>query len=138
MQTTRRKLLAGAVALTAFAAAGILPAAPCHAASLEAHWQARRRAYAEFDADPDSLDDPEVGQRYWDRIDAAESAILNSPDTSTRAAELRLWVAWSHCDATRREAVAQGDVTALLRERAKLDWQEKLIFAAILNLRGEG
>ncbi|MGJ3629835.1 hypothetical protein AB5I41_28930 [Sphingomonas sp. MMS24-JH45] len=65
-------------------------------------------------------------------------AILNNPDTSTRAAELRLGLAWSHCDETNRTAAAQADVSALRDIHASLNWHEKLIFAAILNLRGEG
>lgn len=143
MQTTRRALVGGvalaAVALVGPAAASMLPTA----SSIEDHWQARCAAYREFEADPIVLDDNERANDYWDRIDATEIAILNSPDASPRAAELRLWVAWSHChpsnygtDAGR--LVAQGDVPALRRIRSTLDWHEKMIFAAILNLRGEG
>ncbi len=139
-QTTRRALIGG-VGL-----AGVALVAPAIAATasrqtgafIERHWQDRCAAYREFDADPNVLDDNERANDYWDRIDVTEEAILNSPDTSVRAAELRLWVAWSHCDETNHGAVAQGDVPALLRIRDALDWHEKLILAAILNLRGEG
>jgi hypothetical protein len=122
-------LIAPAIVATASRPTGVL---------IERHWQDRCAAYREFDADPDVLDDNERANDYWDRIDVSENAILNSADTSVRAAELRLWVAWSHCDETNRGAVAQGDVPALLRIHDALDWHEKLIFAAILNLRGEG
>lgn len=104
---------------------------------IERQWHDRCVAYREFEGDPDVLEDNERANEYWDRIDATEIAILNSADSGTRATELRLWVAWSHCDETNRPAVAQGDVPALLSIRHRLDWHEKLIFAAILNLRGE-
>ncbi|WP_375249260.1 hypothetical protein [Sphingomonas sp.] len=138
MHTTRRALVGGvglaAVALVGPAAASKLP----KASSIEGHWQTRCAAYREFEADATVLDDNERANDYWDRIDATEIAILDSPDTSIRAAELRLWIAWSHCDDRNREGVAQGDVQALRRVHSSLDWHEKLIFAAILNLRGEG
>jgi len=108
------------------------------AAAIEQHWEDRCAAYREFEADPDVLADNERANDYWDRIDVTEIAILNSLDTSIRAAELRLWVAWSHCDGRKRPSVSQGDVPALIAIRASLDWHEKLIFGAILNLRGEG
>ena len=108
------------------------------AVAIEQHWQDRCAAYREFEADPDVLADNERANDYWDRIDVTEIAILNSPDTSIRAAELRLWVAWSHGEGGNRAAVSQGDVPALIAIRSSMDWQEKLIFAAILNLRGEG
>lgn len=136
--TTRRTLIAGTGLAAVLAAAPIAARALPTCAGIEEHWRDRCTTYREFDADPAVLDDNERANDYWDRIDAAESAILNSPDTSIRAAELRLWVAWSHCDETNRTAVAQGDVEALHRIRRSLDWHEKLIFTAILNLRGEG
>lgn len=138
MHTTRRALVGSvglaAVALVGPAAASMLPVA----SSIEDHWQARCAAYREFEADPIVLDDNERANDYWDRIDATEIAILNSPDASPRAAELRLWVAWSHCDGRNREGVSQGDVQALRHVHSSLDWHEKMIFAAILTLRGEG
>jgi hypothetical protein len=136
--TTRRDLIAGTGIAAVLAAAPVRARALPTIANIEKHWLDRCIAYREFEADPVVLDDNERATDYWDRIDAAEIAILNSPDTSTRAAELRLWVAWSHCDETKREAVAQGDVPALRRIHSDLDWHEKLLFAAILNLRGEG
>lgn len=137
LHTTRRSMIAGtgiaAMLATMPTAASGLPAI----ASIERHWRDRCSAYREFEADPVVLDDNERANDYWDRIDATEIAILNSPDASTRAAELRLWIAWSHCDGRNREGVAQGDVQALRRVHSSLDWHEKMIFAAILNLRGE-
>ncbi|MEH3099813.1 hypothetical protein [Sphingomonas adhaesiva] len=138
LHATGRSMVAGtgiaAMLVAVPTAASSLPAI----SSIEKHWRDRCIAYREFEADPVALDDTERANDYWDRIDAAEVAILNNPDTSTRAAELRLWVAWSHCDETNRTAVSQADVPALRGIHASLDWHEKLIFAAILNLRGEG
>ena len=131
--TSRRSLLTGGAAAIATSAVCIASAPD----SIEYHWQARRQAFQEFEADALVLDDAVTAQNYWDRVDAAEMAILNSPDTSPRATEIRLWVAWWHTDVTHREAVSQGAVAALLPIRNDLDWEEKLIFAAILNLRGE-
>ncbi len=141
--TSRRTLIGwvglAAVAGTISAAAGAMPAA----SSIEAHWQDRCRAFREFEADDRVPDDLDLTQAYWDRIDAAEIGILESPDTSARAAELRMWVAWSHADPSHVagracDSVRQGDVSALRRIQRGLDFHEKLIFAAILNLRGEG
>lgn len=134
---TRRSIIAGTGIAAVLAAMPIAaPALPM--SNIEKHWRDRCIAYREFEADPEALNDSERANDYWDRIDAAEVAILNSPDTSNRAAELRMWVAWSHCDETNRTAVAQADVPALRGIHASLDWHEKLIFAAILHLRGEG
>lgn len=114
-----------------------LPAVPpVQYADIEQAWADRCTTYREFDADPDLLNDHERANDYWDRIDVAENAILSSPAAGIRAAELRLWVAWSHCQPSFSGAVAQGDALAIQRQHDDLDWHEKLIFAAILDLRG--
>lgn len=140
---SRRALIAGAGLAALTTTLPVVAHALPSSFSIEQHWQARCQAYREFEADPEVPDDNERTNDYWDRIDAAEIAILNSPDTSARAAELRLWVAWSHANPSHAAGRASnfvelGDVSALLRIRSGLDWHEKLIFAAILNLRGEG
>jgi hypothetical protein len=138
---TSRRALIGCAGLAAIGAAIPLAASALLANSaIERHWRDRCAAYREFEADPDVLDDEERANAFWDRIEATEVAILNSADVSPRAAELRLWVAWAHTDhgAQLDNLVAQGDVASLLKVRDHLDWHEKLIFAAILNLRGEG
>lgn len=143
INTSRRALIGGAGLAAIMVTAPIVASALPGSASIERHWLDRCVAYREFEADPDVLDDNERANDYWDRIDAAEIAILNSPDVTARAAELRLWVAWSHCQPSSHGTdvgplVALGDVSALHRIRDSLDWNEKLIFAAILYLRGEG
>ena len=107
------------------------------ARSIEEIWQERRELFDAYCADDSTFDDPAKDQSYWDRIDQTEVAILSHPDTSVRAAEIRLWIAWWHCNPTRIDAVAVGHVEAHRRHHEKLDWHEKLIFAAILNIRGE-
>lgn len=108
---------------------------------IERHWQDRARAYREFEADLYVLDDDDAATPYWDRIDAAEIAILASTSTTPRANEIRLWVAWSHAPSSSAAAgdalVAQGAYTELRSVQRRFDWHEKLIFAAIGNLRGE-
>ena len=139
MQTdlSRRTLLGGG-GLAVMAVAVVPAAARAHMPDIERHWQERARAYREFEADPSVLDDELYAKPYWDRIDAAEEAILGSRDTSARATEIRLWTAWSHTDRELAEAITQGDVAALRARYADFDWHEKLLFTAILALRGEG
>lgn len=130
---TRR---AAAVATAVPVVASAMPLAP----TIEHHWQKRCQAFRVLANDPSNDEENSA----WRHIDAAEVAILDSPDISARAAELRLWVAFNHQDYSyeavpeRDRAVEQGDVAYLLTMRDNLDWHEKMIFAAILNLRGEG
>ncbi len=106
----------------------------------ERHWQDRCAAFREFEADARVLDDQEAQDSYWGRIDAAEIAILASTFRTRRTAELQLWIAWSHyrpSSSTIKKLVMQGDYAALTRRRGDLDWNEKMLFAAITTLRGE-
>lgn len=141
--TTRRALLrAVTIAPVALAAPGLATTVtlPRTGGDIERHWQDRCAAYRAFNADDATYTDPDREWAYWDRIDAAEAGILNSPENGARAAEVKLWVAWSHYPNTgdRDPDIAQGNVPALRAVRDDMDWHEKLIFAAILNLRGEG
>ena len=107
-------------------------------------WQERCLAYACFEVDPD-WEDAEVAAKYFKLIDAAEVEIANHPAVTPLAIELRLWIALSHAGTsclTRMAsgvsvAIEQGDIDTLRAVHAELDWQEKLILIAILNLRGE-
>ena len=143
-ETTRRALfaVAGLASLAIVTPALAAVAGPSDDADIERHWHARAQAYREFEADPHVLDDDDAADPYWARIDAAEIAILNSPASTPRAAEIRLWVAWSHARSSSLAGsdvlVAQGNYEALQNAQPRFDWHEKLIFAAIGNLRGEG
>lgn len=135
---SRRTLLGGSGGLAVMAATAVPTAFRGSVSDIERHWQDRRRAYREFEADPRVLDDDQHASPYWARIEAAEEAILGSRDTGARATEIRLWTAWSHTDRELAEAITQGDVAALRPRYADFDWHEKLLFTAILALRGEG
>jgi len=141
-QTTRRAMIGGAgLAGVALIMPAIAPAAgnPVDT-QIERHWQDRCLAYREFEADPETPDDDARTQAYWGRIDAAEAGILNSTSNTQRAAEIALWVAWSHASpspAGNYAAVDQGDFAALRAVFPRLDWHEKLMFRALAVLRGE-
>lgn len=138
---TRRAALTGAASASIIMAAGGAAAMiPTTRDEVERHWQDRCAAYRELEADERFLDDDAVQEPYWRRIDAAEIAILASTFRTRRTAELQLWIGWSHYEpssSTVEKLVTQGDYAALARMRAALDWNEKMLFAAITTLRGE-
>jgi hypothetical protein len=141
-QTTRRALIGGAGLAGVALMAPAIAAAAVNSADkqIEQHWQERCRAYRAFETDPEVPDDDERAQGYWDRIDAAEIGILNSTSNTQRAAEIALWVAWSHAHpstAGNPAAVDQGDFAALRAVFRRLDWHEKMMFRALAALRGE-
>lgn len=142
--TSRRALFGGAglIAVAALAKCGSTPAhADTDDAGIERHWSARCAAFRAFENDPLTPDDTDRSNSYWDTIEELEIAILGSSDTSLRAAEIRLWVGWSAIGPSAMNgvdlAVRTGDLPALRQMRHRLDWHEKMLFAAILNLRGE-
>jgi hypothetical protein len=145
VRTSRRSLFGGAglIAVAALAKCGSTPAhaAADHDALIEKHWDARCAAFRGFEGDPLTPDENDRSNFYWDTIEEAEVAILESRSTSLRAAEIRLWVGWSLTNHPRIAgvdlAVRTGDVASLLPIRHRLDWHEKMLFAAILNLRRE-
>lgn len=138
---TRRTALTGAASASIIMAAGGAAAMiPTTRDEVERHWQDRCAAYRELEADERFLDDDAVQEPYWRRIDAAEIAILASTFRTRRTAELQLWIGWSHYDpssSTVEKLVTQGDYAALAPMRSGLDWNEKMLFAAITTLRGE-
>lgn len=139
----RRALIGGAgIAAVIVAGSAAVAAGPAINNELEQHWLNRCAAFREIEADPDCFDQ-DVSAAYWARIDAAEIAIVGDRSGTKRAAELQLWVAWSHagpsCVVGRvSEMVQQGDLAALRAIYPGLDWHEKALFAAIANLRAEG
>lgn len=145
VHTSRRALFGGAglIAAAALAKCGSTPAYADadHDALIEKHWNARCAAFRGFEDDPLTPDDNDRSNFYWDTIEEAEVAILESRSTSLRAAEIRLWVGWSLTDhpgiAGVDLAVRTGDIASLLPIRHWLEWHEKMLFSAILNLRGE-
>lgn len=145
VQPSRRAVIGGSglIAMAALAKCGSTPAyaAADDDALIEKHWEARCAAFRAFEDDPLTPDDNDRSNFYWDTIEEAEVAILGSSDTSLRAAEIRLWVGWSAIGPSAMKgvdlAVRTGDLPTLRQMRRRLDWHEKMFFAAILNLRGE-
>jgi len=139
-RATRRAVISSGGFASIALIAPVLAAAEPDEKQLEQHWQDRCRAYREFEADPEAPDDEARTQAYWGRIDAAEAGILNSTSNTPRAAEIALWVAWSHASpspAGNYAAVDQGDFAALRAVFPRLDWHEKMIFRALAALRRE-
>jgi hypothetical protein len=138
---TRRAALTGAASASIImAAGGAVAMIPTTRDEVERHWQDRCAAFRELEADERFLDNDAVQAPYWRRIDAAEIAILASTFRTRRTAELQLWIAWSHYQPSSRtiEAlVTHGAYADLARTRADLDWNERMLFAAISTLRGE-
>lgn len=112
---------------------------------LERLWDERCRALAEYDADDAAMDDEAINRSYWDRIEAAEDAIVAHTSTTPRAAELRLWIALFHGSGSHvsriagpiASAIQQGETAPLTAAYDQLDFHEQAILVAILNLRGE-
>lgn len=115
-----------------------------NAADLESLWQDRVSAYVDFEANP-GWEDTEEAAAFFDRLDKAETAIIEHPNTTLRAAELRLWIALTHAGTSPRTraagavstAIEQGNTAPLIAAYAELDFHEQAILIAILNLRGE-
>lgn len=114
-------------------------------AALERLWQDRCETLAQYDADDEALEDEAVNRSYWDRIEAAEDAIVAHPSISPHAVEMRMWIALFHgagSHITRiggpvATAIQQGETAPLIAAYAELDFHEQAILIAILNLRGE-
>jgi hypothetical protein len=138
---TRRAALTGAASASIIMAAGGAAAMiPTTWDEVERHWQDRCAAFREFEADDLAFTDKAREQAYWTRIDAAEIAILATTFRTRRTAELQLWIAWSHYHPSSgaiEKLVTHGVYADLARMRADLDWNERMIFAAISTLRGE-
>ena len=141
---SRRALLGGAgLALIA----GTLPvmATPQPAAAdaqIEAAWQRRVEAYAEFQSLPDDaepvVDGYRPGEReLWDVIDAAEEVIRSRVAKTPRGAMIQLWCVMYHSVTGRDEdaAVTRGDFAALDHADSTLDWNARLTLAAIRSLQ---
>lgn len=109
------------------------------AAALERAWQERVKARAEFEADPRSLEDQDVAEAYWARIDAAEEVITADRSGAPRAAEMQVWVAWAWAYPTTAKGIAamvqQSDFAGLSAVGDQLDQHEKALLGAIANLR---
>lgn len=138
--TTRRALLGGAGIAAALAAAPITAAATAAQSdprleALFADWQRCRNAIE----NSGDLADDDADQPYWDRIDAAEIAILNAPDATPRLATMRLWIALQHSILGKEATMAINnvDLAYFLARAETYDWNERHIINAIAALGGQ-
>lgn len=109
---------------------------------IEAAWQRRVQAYAEFQSLPDDaepvVDGYRPGEReLWDVIDAAEEVIRSRVAKTPRGAMIQLWCVMYHSVTGRDEdaAVTRGDFAALDHADSTLDWNARLTLAALRSLQ---
>jgi hypothetical protein len=145
MERTTRRAAFGAIG--SIAAAGLIAAHAAQAAinsdaAIEAAFERRQRAYAEYTALP--LDNEPVIDGYgpgerelWDVIDRAELEIRQTIATTPRGVMLQLWCAMYHSVSTgsEDEALTRADFSALDREDVQLDWNVRLMLAALRSLQ---
>lgn len=124
---------------------GLLPCQTPNDAVLGA-WERRKAAFARYnalpiadDTDPtydadDQLTDAE--RHEWAIINDAEAAMVAATVTTPRAVAAILWTALSHSltDRAQDEAAVKGDLAAMLAFDERLDWDERLILAALRSL----
>ncbi|WP_260598879.1 hypothetical protein [Sphingomonas endolithica] len=111
-------------------------------AAIEAAWACREQAYAAYNALPDN-NGPVVNgygpseREMWAIIDEAEETIRAAVATTARGAMLQLWCAMYNSVSGREddEAVTQGDFAAIDRKDSGLDWNARLMLAAIRSLQ---
>lgn len=111
-------------------------------AVIEASFARRQAAYATYNAlPPDSgavVNGYGPGEReLWDIIDEAEEVIRSHVATTPRGAMIQLWCAMYHSVSGREddEAITRGDFGALARLDGTLDWNVRLMLAALRSLQ---
>lgn len=113
-------------------------------ASLIAAWDRARAAREFFDALPvqndPSLDYSPEEQAQLDIIDNAEKQIRETPATTPRGVEIKLWIALQHSLTSQAndDALKIGDLSWLEANETKVDWIDQLILSAIKSLRAMG
>jgi hypothetical protein len=143
--------------LTATAGVAVASALPTNAlaqyeasdAKLEAAWKRWRDARVTYNAAPfaDDVEDPaqhdaavDEENRLWAIMDEAEETIRANPAKTPRGAEIQLWIALVGSIDTREqdEALTRGDLAAILATEDRLDWNARLIVAALHSLSNQG
>lgn len=144
VEHSRRVLLGGAGLALMTGALPVLAAPPSATRDIEieAAWQRRVQAYAEFQSLPDDaepvVDGYRPGEReLWDVIDAAEEVIRSRVAKTPRGAMIQLWCAMYHSvtSSDDEDAVTRGDFAALDRAEGSLDWNARLMLAAVRSLQ---
>lgn len=113
-------------------------------ATLIAAWDRRKAAYATYNALP-LTDCPGTSytpaeQAELDIIDQAEAEILAAKAATPRGVEIQLWIAFSHMLTSRDEdeAATREDIDWFASKGDALDWHDRFMVAAIINLRAMG
>lgn len=146
--STRRALLKMGTAVASFAGIPALAQGATFTdpdAALSKAWDRRQRAYAVYNAIPpnDTLDGPSMTPeeiRLWEIIDTAEEVIQSTTARTPHGASIQLWCAL-HYSILRREdddAVTRGDLAAIDRHDSELDWNARLVLAALRSLQTMG
>lgn len=103
---------------------------------IEAAWTRRQGAYAEFLAAAEDLSEE---QRLWAVVDDAEEVIRSTAARTNRGVLIQLWCALYHSTAAtsqeQDDAITRGDFDAVDREDAGLDWNARLMLAAMRSLK---
>lgn len=140
-QTTRRAFL-GATAVAAIAATIPASAAAGEDAAIIEAWERRKAAYLEFNAHPligtgDLVGDQEE-ERLWAIIDEAEAFIRQTTAKTPQGIEVQLWMALYHSVSLTHNGdsiVLRGDLPAVEQIESGLDWNARIIVAAIRSAR---
>lgn len=135
---TRRAIIGG-VGLAAITCAALPTKAGSPTASpdyvIEAAWERRQTAYAAFKV----VDDLSEEQRLWAVVDTAEEIIRSTNALTPKGVLIQLWCALYHSTAAlsqeQDDAVTRGDLDAVDAEDRALDWNARLMVAAMRSLK---
>jgi hypothetical protein len=145
LNTSRRSLIAS---LPVAAVAVALPAAAVAAtgdAAIQAAWARWQQARATYKAmpcpDEEGVDGTAIKveeNRLWAVMDEAEETIRASRATTQRGTAIQLWVALAHSIDTNDQdaAITCGELSPILATEHTLDWNARLIVAALQSLNG--
>ncbi|WP_066807090.1 hypothetical protein [Sphingomonas asaccharolytica] len=103
--------------------------------AIEAAWERRQTAYAAFKV----VDDLAEEQRLWAVVDTAEEIIRSTNARTPKGVLIQLWCALYHSTAAlsqeQDDAVTRGDLDAVDAEDRMLDWNARLMIAAMRSLK---
>jgi hypothetical protein len=104
-----------------------------------AAWEAFKAAHTDLDQMDDDLLGTETEQEnaIWNRVDAAEQIVLQTPATTPQGLQCKLMVALYHRLSQRiySKALLAGLFEALEAKERGMDWPDRLLFSAIQSLR---
>jgi hypothetical protein len=116
---------------------GLPPAKPSALPELERQFSAWKAAMLEINGGPVEADDSD----NWNIVDAAETAILETPVSGARVAIMRTTIALQHSFTTQdmEHAVIVGDMPALIAGLDDMSWNERAMVRSLQALiEGEG